>query len=387
MTSLALALLFAAAVDPALVGQWTGPGGIALSIAANGACRFDVDDGTCRTAGGTLYFTVDGETDVVRYALAAGALTVVDVDGATLVFQRVGAAPAAAARPQLPAPVAPTPVESDLPPAPTPPAPKASGKGTPFTQKGWGASFTVPGGWRAGEKDGLVLAGSDTEAGLIVVRFYPAATRADLEQGFQQGFHDNGMSARPSSALAPFSAKGGQALAGDLAGADAQGNPLSVRTVAVMTPYGGALVVAGLTTPPQFPTIKARVDALAASATFKKPPKVSSLAGNYEWFYLSKDGGYSRESRITLCQGGSFRRSGEMAGSGGAGSAVVNHGNSGTWSAIGDDASGTLTLTYGDGATESLPYAVSMRPADRSAYGPGVTIGGTLYQKTGPGGC
>lgn len=385
MAVLSLAVLLAVAVDPALVGQWSGPGGIALSITANGACRFDVDDGTCRTAGGGLYFTVDGETDEVRYTLAAGALTIVDVDGATLVFRRVGAAPAAA-RPDV-APPAPPAAPPDTAPPPSAPAAKPSGKGTPFQQKGWGASFTVPGGWRAGEKDGLVLAGSDTEAGLIVVRFYPVATRADVEQGFQQGFHDNGMNAQPSSALAPFASKGGQALAGDLSGADAQGNPLAVRTVAVLTPFGGALVVAGITTPPQFATVKARADALAASASFTKPPKVSSLAGNYEWFYLSKDGRYSRESHITLCQSGAFRRSGEMAGSGSAGSAVVDHGNGGTWSATGDASSGTLTLIYGDGASESLHYTVSTRPADRSAYGPGVNIGGTLYQKTGPGGC
>lgn len=384
MTPFALVLALAAAVDPALVGDWSGPGGMALSVQKNGACRFDVDAGTCRTQGGTLTFTVDGESEAVRYSISGAVLTVVDVDGSVLVLQRAGGAVAPA-----PAPAAATPpVASKAAATPSTPAPvKPSGKGAPFSKKAWGTTFTVPGGWKAAEKDGLVLAGSDTEAGLIVVRFYPQATRADLEQGFQQGFHENGMNAQPSTALAAFSAKGGAALAGDLAGADAQGNELAVRTVAVMTPYGGALVVAGLTTPPQFPTLKARADALAASATFSKPPKVSSLAGNYQWFYLSKDGQYSREARITLCQGGSFERFGEMAGSGSAGSAVVDHGNRGSWSATGDASSGTLTLTYGDGSSESLPYQVSHRPEDRSAYGPGVTIGSTLYQKTGPGGC
>ncbi|MBI1946662.1 MAG: hypothetical protein HYS27_13270 [Deltaproteobacteria bacterium] len=387
MVTCSLALLLVAAVDPALVGQWSGPGGIGLTVQKGGACRFDVDAGSCRTEHGTLFFTVDGETEQVRYSIVAGALTIVDVDGSSLVLHRVGSAPPAAATGVVGAPApAPAPPTA-APPKPVAAAPKAVGKGTPFTQKGWGASFTIPGGWKAGEKDGLVLAGSDTEAGLIVVRFYPAATRADLEQGFQQGFHDNGMNAQPSTALSPFSAKGGQALAGDLAGADAQGNELSVRTVAVMTPFGGAPVVAGLTTPPQFATVKARADALAASASFTRPPKVSTLAGDYQWFYLSKDGQYSREARITLCQSGAFRRSGEMAGSGDSGSAVVDHGSGGRWSAVGDAQSGTITLTYGSGASEALPFSVSTRPADRSAYGPGVTIGGTLYQKTGPGGC
>ena len=391
MNALALAMMLAAAIDPALVGDWSGPGGISLAVHKNGTCKFDVDAGSCRTNGGTLSFTVDGETENVRYSIRGGVLTIIDVDGSTLTLGRVGggsAAPAAATPLDRAAAPAPERAPPTAPPAaPTGVAAKAVGKGTPFTQKGWATSFTVTGGWKAGEKDGVVLAGSDTEAGLLVVRFYPKASRADLEQGFQQGFHDNGMNAAPATALTAFAAKGGQALAGDLTGADAQGNPLAVRTVAVMTPFGGALVVAGLTTPPQFATLKARTDALAASATFTRPPKVSSLAGNYEWFYLSKDGQYSRESRITLCQSGAFQRRGEMAGSGSSGSAVVDHGNSGTWSATGDAMSGTVTLTYANGASESLPYQVSARPQDRSAYGPGVTIGSTLYQKTGPGGC
>lgn len=382
MSSLALALLLAATVDPALIGQWSGPGGVGLTVQQGGACRFDVDDGSCRTDSGTIFFTVDGETEQVRYSIVAGTLTIVDIDGSSLVMRRVGGAPVVKPAPAPDA--APTPL---APPATASAAPKATGKGTPYSQKGWGTSFTVPGGWKAAEKDGLVLAGSDSEAGLLVVRFYPAATRAELEQGFHNGFHDNGMHAQPSTALATFSAKGGQGLAGDLTGADAQGNAVAVRTVAVMTPFGGALVVAGLTTPPQFGTVRARADALAASATFTRPPKVSTLAGDYQWFYLSKDGRYSREARITLCQSGTFRRSGEMAGSGASGSAVVDHGSSGRWSATGDAAAGTLTLSFGDGATESMPFSVSTRPADRSAYGPGVDIGGTLYQKTGPGGC
>lgn len=37
--------------------------------------------------------------------------------------------------------------------------------------------------------------------------------------------------------------------------------------------------------------------------------------------------------------------------------------------------------------SETLEYRVSRDPKDRSGYGPGVTIGSTKYQKTGPGTC
>ena len=52
-----------------------------------------------------------------------------------------------------------------------------SGKGTPFEKESWGVRLTVPGGWRAGENDGLLLIGGESEAGLIVVRFVPQTLR------------------------------------------------------------------------------------------------------------------------------------------------------------------------------------------------------------------
>lgn len=273
-------------------------------------------------------------------------------------------------------------------------APQASA--TPLPEKGarttirkeaWGVTFSLPGGWKSGEKDGIVVAGSDFEAGLILVRYLPKVTRAEMLSGYQAGINEGGFVARPISAATSLPVKGGTALAGVLEGMGSDGNMVRVRSVGVMSQFGGAVVVTGLTTRPMYPTLEARTDAIAQSVTFRAPPRNASLAGNYEYVYVSKSGSYSRESRITLCQSGRFAKSGEMAGASHAGSAVTSQQNGGTWQAAGDGYNGTLTLTWGNGAVTTLQYRVSQNPKDRSSYGAGVQIGDTLYQKTGPGGC
>jgi hypothetical protein len=261
------------------------------------------------------------------------------------------------------------------------------GARTTVTKEGWGVTFAMPGGWKSGEKDGLVVAGSDTEAGLIVVRYLPKVTREEMLAGYQAGINEGGFVARPISAAVSLPAKGGTALAGVLEGMGADGNVVKVRSVGVMSQFGGAVVVTGFTTRPMYATLEARTDAIAQSVSFRAPPRNASLAGNYEYVYVSKSGSYSRESRITLCQSGRFTKSGEMAGSGSAGSAVTSRQNGGTWQATGDGFNGIITLTWGNGAVSTLNYRVSQDPKDRSGYGPGVQIGDTLYQKTGPGGC
>jgi hypothetical protein len=111
------------------------------------------------------------------------------------------------------------------------------------------------------------------------------------------------------------------------------------------------------------------------------------VAGRYEFVHVSPSGGYSREAAITLCRSGRFTRRGELSGSGGAGSAATSRREGGTWRAAGSAAAGTLTLTWGDGTSTTPQYRASQNANDRSAYGPALHIGDTLYQKTGDGGC
>ena len=379
-----LVLLLAAATDPGLVGTWeTSAMGIPMTfvVGATGSCSFMDEPMTCDSRGGVLRMTdVDG-TGSYRYRVAGGELTLSgDELPVPVVFRRRGG-PGPVAQPKAP-PEAPPEAATTTTPARGP-----GGPSTALQQQAWGATLRVPAGWKAGEKDGQVLMGSDTEAGLIVVRYLPQTTLEVLRDGYAAGLHEEGINAMPSGPLQTLKGSNASGLAGEFTGQDTQGNPLRIRVVGMPTGFGGAVVVYGFTSPAQYAGLKPRADSVAQTSTFKQPPKVSGLAGNYQFFFISKDGGYSREAKLTLCQSGRFQKSGEMAGSGDAGSAVSSHGNGGSWSAVGDTMGGTLTLTFGDGSQTTLPWRVSTNPADRSSSGAAVRFGSDLYQKTGPGGC
>jgi hypothetical protein len=271
--------------------------------------------------------------------------------------------------------------------APGAAAPPEKGPRTTINRPAWGVTLTLPGGWKSTEKDGMLFAGSDTEAGLIVIRYLPRVSREEMLAGYQAGIDEAGFVARPIAPATSLPASGGAALAGVLEGQAADGSVIKVRSVGVRSQLGSAVVVTGLTTRAQYATLAARTDAIAQSVNFRAPPRNAALAGNYEFVYVSRSGSYSRESRLTLCQSGRFTRSGELAGSGSAGSAVTSRQSGGTWQATGDGFAGQVTLTWGDGTVSTLPYRVSQDAKDRSFYGPGVQIGDTLYQRTGNGGC
>ena len=265
-----------------------------------------------------------------------------------------------------------------------------SGKGTPFEKESWGVRLTVPGGWRAGEKDGLLLLGGESEAGLIVVRFVPQTSREAMLAEYGRGLHEQGMSLQPSGPAQDFRASGGKAVAGELVGSGPNGLQYRARAIGLLSRSGGGLLVFGLATADKYATVKARTEAVAQSVTFsapKTPKGADVLAGRYEYVYVAPQGGYTREAKITLCSDGRFSKGGEMSGFGNAGSAVTSRNNGGTWRSQGDALEGQITLLYNSGQSETLPYRVSQDPRDRSGYGPAVTIGPTKYQKAGPGNC
>lgn len=257
---------------------------------------------------------------------------------------------------------------------------------TPWKKEAWGVELRVPAGWRSGEQNGVLLMGSETEAGLIVVRYFPKTTQAELSAGYQAGVSESGVRLEPSGKAREFKVPGGTALSGELSGSAADGSTLEALSIAVLSRWGGAAVVFGLTDEAHFAGIRSRVEAVAESVRFSEPKKAKGadlLSGRFEYVYVSKTGSYSREAKITLCADGRFSKGGELAGSGAAGSAVTAHNNQGTWSAEGDGDSGQLTLLYANGTSETLPYRVSHDPRDRSAFGPAVSIGDTKYQRTG----
>ena len=265
-----------------------------------------------------------------------------------------------------------------------------AGKGSTFEKESWGVRLTVPAGWRAGEKDGVLLIGGESEAGLIIVRFVQQASREAMLAEYGRGLHEQGMSLMPSGPAQDIRAPGAKAVAGELAGSGPNGLQYRARAIGLLSRFGGGLIVFGLTTADKYATVKTRTETVAQSVKFSAPntPKGADLlAGRYEYVYVAPQGGYTREAKITLCSDGRFSKGGEMSGSGRAGSAVTSHNNGGTWSSQGDALQGQITLSYNNGQSETLPYRVSQDPRDRGGYGPGVTIGSTKYQKSGPGNC
>jgi hypothetical protein len=248
----------------------------------------------------------------------------------------------------------------------------------------------VPGGWRGAEKDGMLLIGGESEAGLIVVRFVAKVDREAMLAEYARGLHEGGMNLMPAAPAQDYRTSGGKGIAGELAGLGPNGAQYKGRAIGLLSAFGGGLVVFGVTSAEQYPTLKARTEAVAHSVSFtapKMPKGADVLAGRYEYVYVSPTGGYSREAKITLCSDGRFSKGGEMAGSGNNWGAVTNHNNSGTWSSQGDASQGTIILNYKNGQRETLEYRVSQDPKDRSPYGSGVTIGSTKYQKSGYGQC
>lgn len=376
VATLLSASVASAQVEPKVVGTWVAPMmgfNMVFQINKDGSCVFDEENGRCAAKGGTLTWTGPAGVERYRYALQGNTLTVSggDMDMA-VAFQKKGGGASKASSVEAPA------TEEKA-------APAAKGQGQSFSKPAWGVRFTGPGGWKFAEKDGAVLGGHDTEAGLLIVRYEFATTREKITADYNQGLNEGGVSAMPS---APATKWRGGGVAGELTGT-MNGTPIKIRSIALLNGYGGALVVAGLTTPDKYATLKARVEQLAGAVTMQKPKQAQGggLAGAYAFMYFSKSGGYSREAYITLCRSGRFTRRGEMIGSGANGSAATASGNAGTWSAQGDGNSGTLILNYGDGSSGQVNYKTSFNPKDKSAYGNAIWLGNDLYQKTGAGDC
>jgi len=376
-----------------LPGTWSGSlfgDEVQLVLEAGGRGELLGEPVAWRADGSRLILTDEGQDLVYAFLLQGDRLTLSGADLVTpLVLSRKGgAAPASGAEPSAPDPA---PVRSI-------PAPAAKGPGTKHTQDVWGATLTIPPGWKLAEREGVLLLGSDTEAGLIVVRFARKTGLDQLRQQYAQGLQEDGAKLFATGAASDFRAGKNAGLAGDLTGAADDGTPLQARAIGVVSAFGDAVVVLGVTSPQMFAGLRPRVEQVASSLAFTKPkelPTASFLAGHY-WVY-SGTSGYSTERKLILCKDGRFSRSSESGGSGqfknqygdvtGTYGAVGSSGGEGRWSASGNQRSGTLVLQHPDGRTEELPYVVSEDRADQSGWGPAVSFGGTKYQRTGDGGC
>ncbi len=264
--------------------------------------------------------------------------------------------------------------------APQPGGAVSGMQGSRFNHEKWGLSFTAPPGWKVAERQGLLLMGSDTEAGLIVIRLARRATLNQLVQEYGEGMQEEGLQLMPTMAAQDFPAGRNPAVAGELAGMAQDGARIRARTVAVASPFGDAAVVLGMTTEEKYAGLKPRVEAIASSFQFSEPqapPVLEAIAG--QWFYISTSSFGSSERYLNLCSDGRFSENSNIYSTGSAGTAYGEAGGgTAQWSAEGDANQGTVTVTYPNGETSQFQY--------RSGGG-GLYVGGRKYARYGDGSC
>ena len=233
----------------------------------------------------------------------------------------------------------------------------APSRGPRFKHDKWGISFVTPAGWKVGERQGLLLMGSDTEAGLIVIRLARKATLEQLIQDYGEGMQEEGLKLMPTMQAQNFAAGQNRAVAGELAGVAQDGARIRARTVAVASPYGDAAVVLGMTTEEKYAGLKPRVESIASSFQFippQAPPILEAIAG--QWFYISSSSFGSSERYLNLCSDGRFSSQSGTYSSGGAGTVYGEGGDSAQWTAEGDENQGVIVVTFPNGNVERHPY-------------------------------
>jgi hypothetical protein len=255
----------------------------------------------------------------------------------------------------------------------------ASSRGPRFNHDKWGISFVTPADWKVGERQGLLLMGSDTEAGLIIIRLARKATLEQLIQDYGEGMQEEGLHLMPTMQAQNFPAGQNRAVAGELAGVAQDGARIRARTVAVASPFGDAAVVLGMTTEEKYAGLKPRVESIASSFQFsppQAPPVLEAIAG--QWFYISSSSFGSSERYLNLCSDGRYSERSDIYSSGSADTTYGEGGNTAQWTADGDDNQGTVTVTYPNGETSQFQYRRD---------GDGLNVGGRKYARYGDGTC
>jgi len=273
------------------------------------------------------------------------------------------------------------PLARGAPAAKTPPvaAPTRSTGGSRYNHQPWGVSFVVPEAWKVADRKQALLLASDTEAGLMLVRFMRRTNLQSLAEGYQEGLQEEGLQLMPTVQLQEFSAGDARGLAGELAGVAQDGARIRARVIAIPTPFGDAALALGLTTEEKYAGLKPRLDSLAASLTFtppQAPPVLEFLAGQY--FYISSSSFGSSERYLNLCSDGRYSERQYIYSTGNAGTAYGEAGGSAQWTAEGDESQGTVSVTYPNGETTQFGYSRS---------GGDLIVGGRKYGRYGDGSC
>ena len=375
--------------NSALVGTWVGKVegyGVEMKLVLNadGSANYEGDAGRWRAQGSKLLLTQEGETVAYDFRLQGSQLTLTGGDlMAPLALSRAGsAAPTGAGGAQRVAKpaagMAPSGQRSASAKIPAP-GPSGMTRGPRYNQEKWGLSFAVPPNWKVGERSGALLLGSDTEAGLIIIRLARRTSLEQLVQDYGEGMQEEGLQLMPTAEAQEFSAGRNRAVAGELAGTAQDGARIRARAVAVASPFGDAAVVLGMTTEEKYSGLKPRVESIASSFSFTEPqaaPVLEFLAGQY--YYISASSYGSSERYINMCSDGRFSSRSGTYSSGGAGTAYGEGGQSAQWTAEGDESQGVIIVTYPNGQTERHEYRRS---------GSDLIINGRTFARYGDGSC
>ncbi len=301
--------------------------------------------GTYRDAGGSYPF---------QAALKGNVLTLL-TGGATYSLQKWQAA----------APKSPGPLAQPAPQTPKPAAPQTTPQESAgrFTKKEDGFSLALAGGFfQINNQDGAYLLGSKTTPGLILVRPEPSLTPADVEEGMRSGHQEEGVNLVPSGSPETLKVKGGTGkmvpVTGTLDGAQVQG-----ILAGFTAPSGPGLVVTALTTPEQWPNLKASAHTAIEDVHLFAPSvaplvrqwdqKLRGMKMTYMSTFGDYQGGGSTKIVYALCSDSSFSYSGSDSMSfdidAGFGSSHSRAGGAGTWSIRSQGGQPTIHFAFNDG--------------------------------------
>ncbi|MTB52090.1 hypothetical protein [Lewinella sp. W8] len=256
-----------------------------------------------------------------------------------------------------------------------------------------GVSFDIPPGWFGQEGEDMVILGSNTVPGLVILTTH-SSSREELIQEARAGIADqNGTNMQLGGELKML---GDHAVGGMFTGT-MEHQAAKGYIIGMANPQEGGIGVTIISASTQEAFSQANIevaDQLYQSFTFKKIDKRKEIDEWTEWLsnvrltymdsYYSPNatdggisGGYSREQRIDLCGAGYFKQSGRddmtITGDGVSGYSSGNQAGQGTWKIMAAGTQLMLVLKYHNG--EEASYGLEYK--DEKLY-----LDGTRYFRT-----
>jgi hypothetical protein len=236
-----------------------------------------------------------------------------------------------------------------------------------------GISFDIPQGWQGHEGEDMVILGSTTVPGIVIITTH-TSTIDELMREAKSGIVDqNGTRLTLNGQLRMV---GNNAVAGMFQGT-MEYQPAKGYIIGVENPHEGGVGVTIISATTQEAFSQANIDVadqLYGSFNFKKIDKSSEISEWKQWLsnvrltYMNSyyspgamdggiSGGYSSVERIDLCAAGHFNQSGNsqmtITGDGVSGYNSGNKNGQGSWKIVAKGAQLILVLHYHNGQESS----------------------------------